>query len=584
MEHSAPFAHLSRQQKLFTLLGTLLGMLLAALDQTIVATAGPAMMQDLQIEASLYAWITTSYLVASTVLVPIYGKLSDLYGRRRILLVGIFIFLLGSLLCGLSQSTVQLIAFRAVQGMGSAALFTTAFAVVADLFDPVERGKYQGIFGGVFGLASVVGPLAGGFITDLLGWHWVFFINLPIGAIAVVFILARMPPLKRPRPAEPHPIDYAGALSLTVFVVPLLLALSLGKRAEDPRPTGYPWLSVELLGLFALAVAGLVAFLAAERKAKDPIVDLRLFQGRSFALNIVASFVMGATFLGAIVFLPLFMVNVVGLSATSSGLTTTPLTLGIVGGNVLVGNLVSRIGHYKRLLLGSQLLLVVAFIVMGWTLTADSSQGEVTLKMILVGLGLGPSMPLFTLAIQSAVSPRDIGVATSTATFSRQLGSTVGIAVMGTIFATALASQLTLQLAPVLEKVPPALRGELRALAAAPGPVSEGEAPAVGGFDVERLQARVTAELDRRQGALEEALKDVPRDDPRWAGVARLEAARPEAMQRVEEAASAMKEAFTEAVRRVYQVSLLIALLGILFTLLAPEVALRRGPAPAPLE
>ncbi|MDQ3264072.1 MAG: MFS transporter [Myxococcota bacterium] len=575
MDHgSAPFGHLSRQQKVFTMLGSLLGMLLAALDQTVVATAGPAIQRDLQIDPSLYVWITTSYLVASTLLLPIYGKLSDLFGRRTILLVGIGIFLLGSLLCGISQNTVQLIAFRAVQGMGSAALFTTAFAVVADIFTPTERGKYQGIFGGVFGIASVLGPLVGGFITDLWGWHWVFFINLPIGAVAVTFILAKMPALRRPPTGARPPMDLAGASLLAVFVVPLLLALSLGKTRIDPRPTGYQWDSLQILGLLAVAGIGLVGFLWAERRAADPILDLGLFRNRSFALNNLATFILGGTFLGAIVFLPLFMVNVVGLSATASGLTTTPLTMGIVFGNVFVGELVSRLGRYKAVLIGSELILLISLAVMGFTLRPDSTQTEVTLMMILVGLGLGPSIPLFTLAIQSTVAPLQIGVATSTATFSRQLGSTVGLALMGTVFATALSSGMTQGLEPVMQKVPPALRSQLGALLT-PGAAPDGESGA--GIDPQQLRQQVVEGFDQRVAALTSQLRDVPREDPRWRAVERIESARAPALLLMDEAAAAMKVAFTHGVRRIYQVSLLIALLGLALTLLAPEIPLREG-------
>src|SRR3954469_23973637 len=251
---------LSRAQKMFTMLGTLLGLLLAALDQTIVATAGPAIQRDLKIEPALYVWITTAYLVASTVLVPIYGKLSDLFGRRRILLIAIGIFLAGSLACGVSQNATQLIAFRAVQGIGSAGLFTSAFAVVADLFPPAERGKWQGIFGAAWGVSSVIGPLLGGVLTQHLNWHWCFFVNLPIGAAAVMLILSKMPPLRRTHTVRPT-LDIAGALSLAVATLPLLLALSLG-HAEGTSTSGWPWRSWQIGGLFGTSAAGIIAFIA----------------------------------------------------------------------------------------------------------------------------------------------------------------------------------------------------------------------------------------------------------------------------------------------------------------------------------
>lgn len=441
---------LTRQQKVFTMLGVLLGMLLAALDQTIVSTAGPAIQRDLAMPAALYAWITTAYMLSSTVLVPIYGKLSDLYGRKPVLLVGILLFLLGSLLCGLSRTPMQLILSRAVQGFGSASLFTSAFAVVADIFPASVRGRYTGIFGAVWAVSSVVGPFVGGFLTDRFGWHWVFFVNLPVGAVAVAFVVAKMPRLGGL--GRGGRVDIAGAFVLALGVVPLLLALTLGKSAAaagegNPvtaafEPVGYPWGSWQILGLFTLAAVGLAAFVAVERRAPDPLLDLRLFRNEVFAWGNAAAFVIGACFFGGIVFLPLFMVNVVGLSATRSGMTLMPLTLGLVAGNVLSGQIVSKLGRYRALMLGSLVLLMGAFLYLALTLGLGSTQGDVTLKMVLVGLGLGPSIPLYTLAIQNAVPPQQLGVATATATFFRQMGATIGVAMLGTAFANRLANAL----------------------------------------------------------------------------------------------------------------------------------------------
>jgi predicted MFS family arabinose efflux permease len=292
-------------------------------------------------------------------------------------------------------------------------------------------------------------------LTDRLSWHWVFLVNLPVGAVAVIFVVTRMPRLRRPGAAGAR-VDAWGAAWLALAVVPLLLALSLGRSSSAQAVVarvggraaaavggvGFPWASRPILGLFALSVAGLVGFLIRERRAPDPLLDLGLFRNRVFAWGNAAVFTVGASFFAGIVFLPLFMVNVVGLSATRSGLTMTPLTLGLVAGNVGSGQIVSRLGRYRGSMLVALGILAIAFALMGFTIDVDSTQAGVTLKMILVGLGLGPSIPLYTLAIQNGVPPRQIGVATASATFFRQMGATVGVAVLGTVFANVLAGHL----------------------------------------------------------------------------------------------------------------------------------------------
>jgi len=562
---TAPPQELTRDQKIYSMLGTLLGLLLAALDQTIVATAGPVIQKDLKIEPSLYVWLTTAYLVASTVLVPIYGKLSDIYGRRRILVVAISVFLLGSLLCGLAQTPLQLILFRAVQGAGSAGLFTSAFAVVADLFPPQERGKYQGLFGAVFGLSSVFGPLVGGFLTDTVGWHWCFFVNLPIGAFALLLIATRMPPLKQARATNPA-IDFAGAATLSVAVVPLLLALSLGKTTVHPGETGFLWDSWQLLTMFGIAVVGILLFITVELRAADPILDMRLFGNRAFALGNLAAFVAGGSFLGAIVFLPLFMVNVVGLSATSSGLTTTPLTLGMVAANISSGQLVSRVGRYKAIILASLAVLVGGFVLMGFTLSPDSTQLSVSWKMVIVGVGLGPSIPLFTLALQNSVPPHQIGVATATGTFCRQLGATVGIAVLGTVFASSLAEGMKVHLAEATQGAPAEFVSQF-----SPGaPSTEEGAAARPAFDAAAVKARIHASFEAQRTRVADTLQ---KQD--------LDTAEQQAMMTVDKVARALKQAFSDAVTDLYKVSILIALLAFLVTLAMPELPLRAGPPAA---
>jgi EmrB/QacA subfamily drug resistance transporter len=542
---------LSKPQKVFTMLGALLGLLLAALDQTIVATAGPRIQKDLHIEAALYVWITTSYLVASTVLVPIYGKLSDLYGRRRILLAAIMIFLAGSIACGLSRSSTQLIAFRAIQGAGSAGLFTSAFAVVADLFPPAERGKWQGMFGAAFGLSSVVGPLLGGFITDNFGWHWVFFVNVPIGVLAISFILSHMPPLRPDLGAHRPRLDIAGALALAVATLPLLLALSLG-RAEGGCG-GWPWLSWQTFALCGTSLAGAITFVAIEARAESPIIDLRLFRIKTVAVGSAAAFVIGCSFLGAIVFLPLFMVNVVGVSATAAGLTTTPLTFGIVAANIVAGQAVSRVGKYKGILIASLIVQCAAFVVLAMTLAPDSTQRHVSIEMVLLGIGLGPSIPLFTLAIQTAVPVHEIGIATAAATFFRQMGGTIGIAVVGTIFATAFAGALATGMPAAIAEAPPQLRAHL----VPQDRCKQSDDDNAVAFDVAKIEARADMFVP-------------PGPDREHAHAA------------IENVGRVFKRAFTDALVRAFWVSLAIAALGLLITGFLPALVLRSGAPPPP--
>ncbi len=491
MAYNAPaLPRLTQQQINFTLIGAFLGVLLAALDQTIVATAAPTIQKVLNIDNSLYSWITTAYLVASTVFVPIWGKLSDLYGRKPILLIGISIFLLGSVLCGLSSNAEFLIIARAIQGLGSASLFTSALAIIADIIPAQDRGKYSGLFGAVFGLSSVVGPLVGGFLTDNISWHWIFYVNVPVGGLALAFIVSKMPNLNlavlKPK------IDYLGAITLIVAVIPLLIALSLGKTSVTPGQLGFLWGSPEILGMFALSLVGLIAFILTERAAHDPLLDLSLFKIPTFVIGNLAAFVIGMGFLGAFVFLPLFMQRVIGVSATSSGFAGIPLVFGLVIGNVLSGQLVSRFGRYKPLMLIGLVIMVLSFVLTGFTLTAHSTFWEVVAKMVVMGLGLGPSIPLFTLAIQNAVEPQKIGVATASATFFRQMGSTIGVAILGSVFANVVANDLTPRMDTIKASLPAAMQSQF----SVGGGGFSGEGSSSNGFDATKIKADLTAKLD----------------------------------------------------------------------------------------
>ena len=561
MHPSAPASpsDIGRRERFYTLAGVLLALLLAGLDQTIVSTAGPAIQRDLAIPPSLYAWITTSYLVASTVMLPIYGKLSDTFGRKPILLVGVALFLTGSALCGIAPTALQLILYRAVQGLGAASLFTTAFAVIADLFPPAERGRYTGLISGVWGIASVIGPLVGGFITDNFGWHWAFFVNLPLGAVALWLIITRMPLVVRHRGARPR-VDVLGASLLVLAVVPFLLALSLGRSDGIAGEGGWPWASWQILSMFALATVAAGSFLAVERRTDEPIIHLEIFRSRVITAGVAAMFVLGSVFLFAVIFLPLFLVNVVGVSATRAGMTMMPLTLAVVAGSIGAGQLVTRLGRYKGLMLGGLALLAVSFLYMALTLSPASTLAGITVGMVLMGLGVGPTMPLYTLATQNAARPEEIGVVTAAGTFARSLGQVVGVAVCGTVFALALASGIRRETALATRGLP----ADLVALVAggtAPGSAAtiegvggEGAAPSLA-FDAVAARARIRERA--RSGDL--------RDDQARA-----------AESAVDRTALGVERAFTGAMRRLYWLALAAVALGFAVTMLIPELPLRR--------
>ncbi|MDF1505996.1 MDR family MFS transporter [Roseisolibacter sp. H3M3-2] len=584
-------ATLTRSEKVATLTGVLLGLLLAGLDQTIVSTAGPAIQRDLRIPPSLYPWITTAYLVASTVMVPVYGKLSDTRGRKPVLLAAVALFLVGSVLCGLSPTTGALVAARAVQGLGAAGLFTTAFAVIADLFPPRERGRYTGLVGAIMGLSSVVGPLVGGFLTDRFGWHWVFFVNLPIGAVALWFIVTRMPRLGGAARGARPPLDLPGVLWLVLAVVPLLVALSLGRSGPEAAASGFGWGSPAILGMLATAAVAGALFFRRERVAPDPILDLRLFRNRTVAYGIAATFVLGAGFLSAVVFLPLFMVNVVGVSATRAGLTMTPLTLGMVTGSVLSGRLVARTGCYKPLMLGGLAILAVGFTLMAFTLSPTSSQLELTLKMVVVGLGIGPTLPLYTLAVQNAAPGREVGVVTAASTFTRSLGQVMGVALVGSVFAATLAGALARETGRVLAGVSPGAR-ELLAQPTLTAVSAGAEETAGVSFDPARVRQQLSRAmaaggdvLGATQGTPAPQPGAAPRPTttpPTAAPGAIDERDRAEALGAVDRLSDAFKRAFTSAIGRLYMVGLVFVAAATLLTLRIPQLPLRRDHDGAP--
>ncbi len=416
-------AGLTHKQIRTILIGLMAGMLLAALDQTIVSTSIRTIADDLH-GLSAQAWVTTAYLITSTVTTPLYGKLSDIYGRRPMFLTAISIFIIGSVMCTFATSMYELAAFRAVQGIGAGGLFSMALAILADIVPPRERAKYQGYFLAVFGTSSVVGPLVGGFfagtstILGITGWRWVFLINVPVGLIALVIVAMT---LHLPHIRTDHRIDWWGAAALILGIVPLLIV------AEQGRIWG--WGSPAVLGLIALGIIGVVSFILIERAMKDEaLIPMRLFNSRVFSLGLSANVLIGLGMFGALSTLPLYLQLVKGATPTESGLLLIPMMVGIMGGSILSGQLTAKTGRYKIFpTIGTAILAVTFFLML--TVTVDTSYLVLDVYFLAIGLGLGLCMQTLLIAVQNTVPARDMGVATSSATFFRQLGGTLGVAV-----------------------------------------------------------------------------------------------------------------------------------------------------------
>jgi EmrB/QacA subfamily drug resistance transporter len=441
---SHPQIELTSGKRNAVLFAVLLGLFLSALDQNVVGTALPRIVTDLH-GSSLYTWVVTSYLLSSTITVPIYGKLSDIYGRKPLLLIGVSIFLIGSILCGQSQNMTELILFRGLQGLGAGALFPISLAVIGDMFTARERGRYQGLFGAVFGLSFLLGPFIGGWITDNVSWHWVFYVNLPLGLITLVVISTVLPNFHPNTGIKVRDLDYLGIGLFTVGVVPMMLGLN-NKGLTNSHGTLNNLTDLTVGGFIVFGVIVLIAFVLAELRAKQPIIPMELFRNRNYSATQLATFMVAFGMFASIVFLPRYYQAVRGISATKSGYMLWPLLVGLIGSSISTGILISKFGRYKVILLSSVALLCVGGFFMTH-LTRDTSDPVLWAWMFVMGVGIGPSMSGFTVVVQNSAPLQQLGAATSTLTFLRQIGGSVGLAIAGTLFSQTFTQKLPVQLA-----------------------------------------------------------------------------------------------------------------------------------------
>jgi EmrB/QacA subfamily drug resistance transporter len=448
-----PIAQATHKEIMVILSGLMVGMLLAALDQTIVSTALKSIVEDFN-GLSHYTWVVTAYLLTSTASTPLYGKISDLYGRRPVFQFAIVTFLIGSFLAGAAQNMGQLIAFRAIQGLGAGGLMALTFVIIGDLVSPRERGRYQGYFGAVWGLSAVAGPLLGGFFSDsptvfgIAGWRWIFYINLPFGILALILTSSS---LRTSNIRREHSIDYAGAILMVASVTALLIGISVFGPENG-------WADSKTLGSLALAFVLAVLFLLQEKRALEPILPLDLFKNHTFSLTSALGFIIGAGMFGAIIMLPLFLQVVQGDSATAAGLKLIPFMLGIVSMSILSGKLISKHGHYKRYPVMGLAIMTVGILALS-TLNETTPFWELAIYALLIGAGLGLSMQTVVIALQNSVEMKDLGIATSANTFFRSVGGTVGVAIFGSLYASQLAIKIPEGVAKLADTNPLALIG-----------------------------------------------------------------------------------------------------------------------------
>jgi EmrB/QacA subfamily drug resistance transporter len=444
-------SQLSTRAKALAVAGAMMAMFTAAMDQTLVGTAMPRIVGSLG-GLGLFPWVFTAYMVSSTTVVPIVGRLTDMYGRKPFYLAGIAVLVAGSMLAGLSSSMPQLIAFRALQGIGGGMVMGITFIVVGDLFPPAERSKYVGLFTGVFAAASVLGPLIGGALTDYVHWRWVFYVNFPLGAMAMLAVAVGLPAV-RPVAQGTAP-DWWGFALLPALVVPLLLALSWGGSR-------FQWLSLPMASMFGAVALLLILFVVVERRAAWPVLPLSLLGNQVFAVAAAISFLLGTSMFGAISFIPMFVQGVLGASATNSGLITMPLTVALALSSTLGGQVIARLGRYKLVnLLGLAVVALAVYLFSRIGIT--TARAEVTRNMVILGTGMGLTLPVLTLAVQNAVPYRMLGIATSSIQFIRQVGAVMGVALLGSRLNAVFAQQLAQGMPPELRSLPPEMSSILR--------------------------------------------------------------------------------------------------------------------------
>jgi EmrB/QacA subfamily drug resistance transporter len=530
---------LPRKQVMVTFAGVLLAMFLSSLDQTVVGTAMPRIISDLG-GFSHYTWVTTAYIIGSAVTIPITGKLTDMYGRKSFYVSGLGIFILASFLCGLSSTMTHIIVFRGVQGIGAGIMMANAFTVIGDIFPPAERGKYQGLITGVFGLSSIVGPTLGGYITDAFSWHWVFFVNIPLGVLIIILFIFFFPNF-RPDSLR-HNIDYFGLVTLVLTVVPTMLALSW-------CGVEYSWGSPQIIGMFSFSVVMLVLFLMIEKGSKEPIIPLSLFRNHIVAISEIVIFFTGMGMFGGIIFIPLFFQGVLGVTATTSGSLLTPMMLGLIVGSFISGQLLSRAGGHYRIQGAVGISIMGIGLALLSRMNAETSYTSAVANIVITGFGLGITLPLYTIAVQNAVPYNLLGVATSSTAFFRSIGGAVGLAILGSVMNNRFAAEVISRLPTKIKAVIPPDR--LTSLANNPQALVSPEAQA-------QLQGLLS-----QIGSTGSAL--------------------------FEQVLHALRQALSSALTAVFLVGLLMMIVAFIVNLLIREIPLRKehtvdGPPPAEME